>query len=413
MIELIKEYTVSEIVQGVRNTLEKEYFYIKIKGEVSNYKKHSIGHCYFALKDDKYMINAVMFKQFADYCGVSLDNGLEIIVSGKLTIYKERSNYQILVETVKVSGEGTLLKLIQERKNKLAEEGLFDSERKKIIPKFPKTVGLITAESGAALQDVLSRLRNRTPISLKLYSVLMQGKEASSEIIEAINYFNKEKPDVIVITRGGGSIEDLMSFNDEELVRCVANSRVPIISAIGHEVDWTLIDYASDLRLPTPTSVAEYLTISKEQALLNLQILTKRMIIAIIKHNRKNFYKLNLIFKKFLIEMSNKFLKHYTLLKMINIKLDNFFKILVERYKKRKLILNNINVNKIISLKLNKLSNKLNILSLKLQNHVSKYPILKDLNCNSVKFKKDITIGNKYILELPDGNAKILILELN
>lgn len=414
MTDLIKEYTVSEIVQGIKMTLEKEFFYVKIKGEISNYKKHPAGHCYFALKEEEFLINAVMFKQFADYCDISLNDGFEVIVSGKLTIYKERSNYQILVETIKVSGEGTLLKLIQERKNKLAKEGLFDVERKKIIPKFPKSVGLITAESGAALQDILSRLKNRTPISLMLYSVLTQGKDAPKEITEAIKYFNNctnNRPDVLVITRGGGSIEDLMAFNDENLVRCVANSNIPTISAVGHEVDWTLIDYASDLRLPTPTSVAEYLTISKEQAFLNLQNLTKRLVVALLSNNIKKSTKLNRIFYKVLNKRVNIFAKNNVLLGNINIRLTNIFRITVERYKNKELILHNIDINKIIKLKLVRRSDKLNILNLKLENYLNKYPILKDLSGNKVKFKSNTNTNDYYILEFPDGYVKIKIIE--
>lgn len=413
MADLIKEYTVSEIVRGIKTTLEKEYFYIKIRGEISNCKKHPSGHSYFSLKDDDSMINAVMFKQFGDYCGFELDNGLEVIASGRLSIYKERSNYQIIVETIQVSGEGVLLKLIQERKDKLAKEGLFDISRKKTIPKFPKSVGLITAESGAALQDILSRLKNRTPISLMLYSVLMQGKDAPNEIINAIKYFNtqQKKPNVIVITRGGGSLEDLMAFNNEELVRCVVNSTIPIISAIGHEVDWTLVDYASDLRLPTPTSVAEYLTISKEQAFLNLQNLTKRLVIALLNNNVKKLNNLDKIFKLIITKKVNRFSKHNILLNTINIKLKNIFRIVVEKHKRKKLILNNININKIIQLKLIKLSSRLGIAELRLKNYFNKYPILKDSSNNIIKLKSNTKVEEDYILEFPDGIVKIKIIK--
>ncbi|MDD2839831.1 MAG: exodeoxyribonuclease VII large subunit [Rickettsiales bacterium] len=413
MIDLIKEYSVSEIVRGIKTTLEREFFYVKIKGEISNYKKHPSGHYYFSLKDDDSMINGVMFKQFADYCNFNLNDGLEVIVSGRLTIYKERSNYQVIVETIQISGEGTLLKIIQERKNKLAKEGLFDVERKKQIPKFPKSVGLITAESGAALQDILSRLKNRTPISLMLYSVLMQGKDAPSEIVRAVRYFNKikNKPDVLVITRGGGSIEDLMAFNDEELIRCITNSNIPTISAIGHEVDWTLVDYASDLRLPTPTSVAEYLTISKEQAFLNLQNLIKRLVIALLNNNAKKLDDLNKVFQVIINKEINIFVRHNLSLNTANIRLRNIFRITVEKYKKRILILHNVNINKVILLKFIRLSNRLDIADLRLKNHLNKYPILKDSFDNIIKLKVDIKIGENYILEFPDGSIKIKIIE--
>ena len=213
-MEIIKEYTVSEIVKDLKNTIEGKYFYIKLKGEITGFKKHPSGHLYFSLKDDSAMINVVMFKSYAEFCNIDLQDGLEVILSGKLTIYKERSNYQLLAETAQINGVGTLLKIIEERKKNLEKEGLFDIERKKSVPKLPKNIGLITAESGAAIHDILSRLENRTPISIFLYSVLMQGKNSPKEIIKAINYFNSlpnnEQPQVLVITRGGGSVEDLM-----------------------------------------------------------------------------------------------------------------------------------------------------------------------------------------------------------
>ena len=335
MTDLIKEYSVSQIVKNIQTILEKEFFYIKIKGEISGLKKHTSGHYYFSLKDEKSMINAVMFRQYTEYCNIDLVDGLEVVACGKLTIYKERSNYQILVETIVVSGEGTLLKLIQERKEKLVKEGLFDTERKKPIPKYPKSMGLITAETGAALQDILSRLENRTPIKIYLYSSLMQGKDAPSEIIHGIKYFNNldEKPDVLVISRGGGSIEDLMAFNDENLVREVANSKIPTISAVGHEIDWTLIDYASDLRLPTPTSVAEYLTISKEQAFERLNYLIEKLIKNKFSKILEQQEKLDNIFANYLKKRFIKYKNNYFKVKFYKAKFYNIFHIYHSYYK--------------------------------------------------------------------------------
>lgn len=412
MTDLIKEYSVSQIVKNIQTILEKEFFYIKIKGEISGLKKHTSGHYYFSLKDEKSMINAVMFKQYTEYCNIDLVDGLEVVACGKLTIYKERSNYQILVETIAVSGEGTLLKLIQERKEKLAKEGLFDTERKKPIPKYPKSMGLITAETGAALQDILIRLENRTPIKIFLYSSLMQGKDAPNEIIQGIKYFNNldEKPDVLVISRGGGSIEDLMAFNDENLVREVANSKIPTISAVGHEIDWTLIDYASDLRLPTPTSVAEYLTISKEQAFERLNYLVEKLIKNKFSKILEQQEKLDNIFTNYLKKRFIKYKNNYFKVKFYKAKFYNIFQLLVSTYLSKKATLKSININKIIKEKLAKLDNRIRIINLKLENYLNKYPILKDNDGNIIKLKAQIDSEKEYILKFIDGEVKIKII---
>lgn len=415
-MDIIKEYTVSEIVKDLKNTIEGKYFYIKLKGEITGFKKHPSGHLYFSLKDDSAMINVVMFKSYAEFCNIDLQDGLEVILSGKLTIYKERSNYQLLAETAQISGVGALLKIIEERKKKFEKEGLFNIERKKPIPKLPKSMGLITAESGAAIHDILSRLKNRTPISIFLYSVLMQGKNSSKEIIEAINYFNSlsndKQPQVLVITRGGGSVEDLMSFNDEDLVRAVANSKIPIISAVGHEIDWTLIDYASDLRLPTPTSVAEYLTISKEQACINLNYLIVRLYKIVLKNNIKKAESLENIFFNFLFNKTNRFNNTLNNINYIEIKLNNFFKIIVQKYKNNKILLSKIDINKLIKNILIKLNIRMNLYNLKLYNFEKKYPILKDNSGKVIKYKKELIENEEYTLNFVDGNVKIKIIKI-
>lgn len=409
MTDLIKEYSVSQIVKNIQTILEKEFFYIKIKGEISGLKKHTSGHYYFLLKDEKSIINAVMFRQYTEYCNIDLVDGLEVVACGKLTIYKERSNYQILVETIAVSGEGTLLKLIQERKEKLAKEGLFDTKRKKPIPKYPKSIGLITAETGAALQDILIRLENRTPIKIFLYSSLMQGKDAPNEIIQGIKYFNNldEKPDVLVISRGGGSTEDLMAFNDENLVREVANSKISTISAVGHEIDWTLIDYASDLRLPTPTSVAEYLTISKEQAFERLNYLVEKLIKNKFSKILEQQEKLDNIFTNYLKKRFIKYKNNYFKVKFYKAKFYNIFQLLASTYLNKESKLKNININKIIKEKLAKLDNKIKIINLKLEKYINKYPILKDIDNNTIKLKAQIDFEKEYILKFIDGKIKV------
>ena len=360
------------------------------------------------------MINAVMFKNYADFCKIDLQDGVEIVAVGKISIYKERSSYQMLVESVQISGIGALLKLIEDRKNKLAKEGLFDTSRKKPIPKMPKNVGIITAESGAAIHDILSRLKNRTPITIFLYSSLMQGKNAPEEIIEAIKYFNslKDKPQVLVITRGGGSIEDLMAFNDENLVRAVANSKIPIISAVGHEVDWTLIDYASDLRLPTPTSVAEYLTISKEQAYINLNNLFVKLYSVLCEKNIRKTNYLKTRFSHFLMKKISAFKRKVNILSFLKIRFFGIIKLKTQKHKGNVNCFKKININSIISKAIKEKSTKIKFADLKVQNFQKKYPILKNTLGHVIKLKNELILNKNYILEFPDGNVKIKIIKV-
>jgi exodeoxyribonuclease VII large subunit len=411
-MELVKGYTVTEISKEIKNIFDKNFFYIKIHGEITNFKKHFSGHLYFSLKDDSSMINVVMFKNYSEYCKIDLVDGMEVIVSGKLAIYKERSNYQLMAEIVQLSGIGDILKIIQDRKEKLAKEGLFDISRKREIKKNPKKIGLITAESGAGLQDILARLEERVCPQIFLYSTLVQGKEAPIEIIEAINYFNNlENVDVIVITRGGGSVEDLMSFNDENLVRTVANSKIPTITAVGHEIDWTLVDFASDYRLPTPTSVAEYLTISKDQAYINLKNLFTKLLKVLRNKYYKKYYKIKYIMKNFINKKKNFYLKNIFRLNYIILKTKNLFKIRFFEYKRRKILLESMDINKVIKLKYSKFTNKLENIILKIKIYEKKYPIFKNSLGKIINFKKDLDIRLEYILEFPDGNIKIKIFD--
>ena len=330
---------------------------------------------YFSLKDENNAtLNIALFKNFAKNCKFTLEDGMEVICYGKLSIYKERSYYQLVAEIVELNGIGALLKIIQDRKEKLEKEGLF--RIKKPIPKHPKTVGLITAEGGAALQDVLARLENRMPISIYLYPSLMQGKNAPGEIITAINYFNtldkSKQPMVLVLTRGGGSIEDLMAFNDEQLVRAVANSNIPIITAIGHEIDWTLVDYASDYRLPTPTSVAEFLTLSKIEAKSKLDFLSKKLFRTILKINLNKKKYLDEIFFYMIQNKCNRYKRWITQLDIDCMKFKNAFRLFCQKYKNNLFLLNNININKIIKNCFINTYNKMDMLSLRLNSSVER-----------------------------------------
>ena len=262
-MEFIKEYTVSELVKSLQTTIEQNFYYVKINGEVSACKVSSAGHIYLNLKDENALINAIIFKNVP--MRFKIEDGLKIKAFGRLTIYKERSNYQIIIEALELDGEGNLLRLFNEKKKKLEELGIFDEKYKKPIPENPKRIGIITSLTGAGIRDIESRLHNKLLPEIIVYDSLVQGKDAEKTIIAGIEYFNKHKVDFIIITRGGGSMEDLICFNSENIVMAIFNSQIPIITAVGHEIDWTLVDYVADLRLPTPTSVAEYIGKSKKE----------------------------------------------------------------------------------------------------------------------------------------------------
>jgi len=260
----VPEFTVAEFSRSLKLVVEDSFGYVRIKGEVTGFKRASSGHLYFSLKEDDAVLSSVCFKNSADSIAFEMADGLQVVASGRITTFAGRSNYQIVVEKVEISGVGAILEMIEKRRQKLAGEGLFDAEHKKTIPFFPQIIGVITSETGAVIQDILHRVEARCPTHIKLYPSAVQGKDAPKGIIAGIKYFNKlkneQRPDVLIIARGGGSFEDLLVFNDEELVRAVFASEIPIISAVGHETDTTLIDFVSDLRAPTPTAAAEFAT---------------------------------------------------------------------------------------------------------------------------------------------------------
>jgi exodeoxyribonuclease VII large subunit len=259
----IPEYSVSEFSRSIKRTVEDAFGYVRIKGEITGCKRAASGHFYFNLKDESALLSAVCFRNMAQLVNFEIADGLQVTASGKITTFEGRSNYQIIVEKLEISGVGALLEMIEKRRQKLLAEGLFDEIHKKQIPFFPKIIAVITSETGAVIEDIKHRVEARAPTHLMLYPSLVQGEKAALEISEGIRFFNKlktQKPDVIIIARGGGSFEDLLCFNDENLIREVFKSEIPIISAVGHETDTTLIDYVSDLRAPTPTAAAEFVT---------------------------------------------------------------------------------------------------------------------------------------------------------
>ena len=259
LLQEIPVYSVTEISQNLKQTVEKTYGRIRVRGEISGLKRHTSGHTYFALKDTDAVMDAISWRGSLKGSSVALEEGVEIIATGRLTTYPGRSKYQMVVEEFEPTGQGALLKLLEERKARLAAEGLFDVSRKKPLPLYPQKIGVVTSPTGAVLQDILHRLEDRYPCHVLVWPVLVQGQEAAQQIAAAIEGFNAlaTPPDLIIVARGGGSLEDLWAFNEEIVVRAAATSQIPLISAVGHETDTTLIDYASDRRAPTPTAAAE------------------------------------------------------------------------------------------------------------------------------------------------------------
>ena len=257
-------FSVSELSQSLKRTVEETYSHVRVRGEVSRLTVARSGHMYLNLKDENAVLDGVCWKGVAGRLSVKPEEGLEVIVTGRLSTYPGRSSYQIVIEQVEVAGEGALLKLLEDRRKKLLAEGLFDDERKKPLPFLPTVIGVVTSPTGAVIRDILHRLEDRFPRHVLLWPTNVQGDGAAETIAAAIDGFNRmkpgqnvPKPDLLIVARGGGSLEDLWAFNEEIVVRAAANSEIPLISAVGHETDTTLIDYASDRRAPTPTAAAE------------------------------------------------------------------------------------------------------------------------------------------------------------
>jgi exodeoxyribonuclease VII large subunit len=259
---IANEFSVTEISNKIKWLLENNFSNIRIKGEISGLKIATSGHGYFSLKDTNSIIAATCWRHSLARINFKLTEGLEVVVTGKITAYAGQSKYQISVEIIEPYGTGAFIQILNERRNRLEAEGLFKLEHKKKIPYLPKKIGIVTSLTGAVIKDIIHRITDRFPVHLCIWPVTVQGENAASEITAAINGFNileeKLRPDVIIIARGGGSIEDLWSFNEEIVLRAVFNSVIPIISAVGHETDYTLIDLVSDLRAPTPTAAAEF-----------------------------------------------------------------------------------------------------------------------------------------------------------
>ena len=276
--------SVSEVAQGVKRTIESAFGRVKIRGEISRPNYHRSGHLYLTLKDERAVMDAVAWKGQVAKFGFRAEEGMEVIASGKLTTFPGGSKYQLNIESMEIAGEGALLKMLEDRRKKLAAEGLFAPERKKPLPVLPQSIGVVTSPTGAVIRDILHRLADRFPRDVLLWPVSVQGEAAAGMIATAIRGFNQlppdgpmRRPDVLIVGRGGGSLEDLWAFNEEVVIRAVADSAIPIISAVGHETDTTLIDYVADVRAPTPTGAAEMAVPVRTDELLKVDDMGQRL----------------------------------------------------------------------------------------------------------------------------------------
>jgi len=286
------ELSVSELAAALKRTVEDRFGFVRVRGEISNYRgPHSSGHAYFSLKDQNARLDAVVWKGVFGRLRTKPEEGLEVIATGKLTTFPGKSSYQIVIEALEPAGVGALLAQLEERRKRLAAEGLFDAARKQLIPYLPTTIGVVTSPTGAVIRDILHRIRDRFPRDVIVWPVRVQGETAAGEVATAIRGFNAlpadgsiRRPDVLIVARGGGSLEDLWAFNEEIVVRAAAESLIPLVSAIGHETDTTLIDHAADLRAPTPTGAAEKVVPVRVDLLAQQTELARRLVHAQARH---------------------------------------------------------------------------------------------------------------------------------
>ena len=276
--------TVTEVSNEIKRFVEGNFSQILVKGEIFGSKRADSGHWYLSLKDENAVLSAVCWRGVASNLKVKIEDGLEVIAKGKITTFAGKSSYQLVIESLELEGEGALLKLLEERKQQFIKEGLFDASHKKPIPFLPNTIGVVSSASGAVIRDIIHRIRDRFPSHILLWPTPVQGEGAAEKIAEAVRGFNLldndgsiKRPDVIIVARGGGSLEDLWPFNEEVVIRAVYDSKIPIISAVGHETDTMLIDYVADKRAPTPTGAAEFAVPVRDELLTTINIIDNRM----------------------------------------------------------------------------------------------------------------------------------------
>jgi exodeoxyribonuclease VII large subunit len=429
---MLKEYTVSEVSKAIKLLIEDQIGYVKIKGEISGFKRASSGHLYFSLKDSSALISAVLFRGAASSVKFDIEDGLEVFAYGRITTYSGRSNYQIIVEKLEIAGIGTIMEMIEQRRKKFLELGYFDQKHKKSLPFWPRKIAVITSKTGAVIHDILHRIQDRFPTNILLYPVAVQGSKSHLEVINAIKYFESEveKVDLMIIARGGGSFEDLLPFNEEELIEAVFAAKIPIISAIGHETDTSLIDYVSDLRAPTPTAAAEIATPILSELKNNLENINLRLQYQIKDYIERKEQDIDRIERfltnptDYLNKLQDKISDFDRLLKLnlqnnlqsqdqrINI-IGSFFKDFDYKILEIEQNIKNLSdkISQKIQEKINYFENQLEISSKLLVNcnykNVLKrgYALILDENDNFIKYISDI--NDKMTIEMQDGKKSI------
>jgi len=418
--ENIPEYSVTEISKSIKQVLDDTFGYVRVRGEISGLKQAASGHVYLNLKDESAIINGIIWKSNVSRLSFQPHDGLEVICKGRLTTgysdrYPGRSDYSIHIDSLMPAGEGALMALLEQRKKKFAASGLFDQIHKKQIPEYPHRIGVITSPTGAVIQDILHRIEERYPLNVILWPVPVQGDDSSELITQAIRGFNNIdieesiKPDVIIVARGGGSIEDLWAFNEENIVNAVFESKIPIISAIGHETDTTLIDLVSDLRAPTPTAAAEFVTPVKSELYEVVRKAQKELdqnIEFSIDEKKQHFklvdHKLPANLKLFINTLNSNFL---TISSRLNTK------ILREQLKSKIDTLNNysnrirISSKQYISSRIEKINSVSKLIeSLSYKSVINRgYAVIRNSNKKPVQKISDILIDNEINIELKDG----------
>ncbi|MEF3280250.1 MAG: exodeoxyribonuclease VII large subunit [Elusimicrobiota bacterium] len=390
-------YKVSEINAEIKNILSRNFNNIWVEGEISGIKRSSLNHIYFDLKDENSIISCVLFKWNVKDIDFDLQNGLLIKVLADLSIYEKQSKYQLIIKKIVPLKLGPLQIAFEKLKKKLEEEGLFDEKRKKKIPKFPQNVGVITSLHGAAVRDIISIIKRRAPnINIIIYPVKVQGEGAKEEIASAINDINEKLSwvDVLLVGRGGGSMEDLWAFNEEIVARAIANSRIPIISCVGHQTDFTISDFVADLRAPTPSAAAEIVAQNIEDVLSSIKQTEKRLIqsLKLIYHK---------IYSKFLIFVKSRFfLSPFSIIEKFVVSLDDLHTKIIDEMDRKILIISN---------KLENLKGRLNNLNPNIP--AKKGYIISRKGERIIKSIKEVEPGDKLELIFYDGYAKTLVNE--
>ncbi len=316
------EFSVSEISLAVKKMVEGSFGHVRVRGELGRISIPASGHVYLDLKDEKAVLAAVIWKGVAKTIPLHPEQGMEVICTGKITTYGGQSKYQLVIEHMELAGVGAMMALLEKRKKALAAEGLFDADRKKPLPFLPKTIAVITSPSGAVIEDILHRISERFPCRVLIAPVPVQGKECAKRVAEALRYLQGEKPDLIIIARGGGSLEDLWGFNEEEVVRAIFESAIPVISAIGHETDVTLADFVADRRAPTPSAAAEMAVPVREELRSQLLAIAGRLF-ANLNHILQNRAQRLQAVKKALPKADTLFAAHMQKLDMLSLRLQN------------------------------------------------------------------------------------------